>query len=382
MYGNTVRCQFTNLFKSPLYHVNILTRKTYDQIHVNVIVSQLSCQMKRFFCLLHSMSAADNIQGFLIHSLWIYGNSCYRILPDRHQLFTCNTVRSAGFHSKLCQSFIAKSFSHCIQELTDLMWKQCSRGTAANIDGVQFSSLHHKSSLSYLTAESFHIFICSLLPHFQRIGAEGTIQTDTWAKRDSNIKAVSIFIVNILQNLSFPVCNSDGKRCFLRTYQISLTHLPGCFRIFHSGFDHSHCQFGRTYSCQISPWKSSARQFYQQLIQSIFDIIFILFSQSMSILYSTACILFRKYVCGNYPFLLCFLFRQILCPFVFYDITVIIPFHTEAEVILCFSIFIKSMYLRFGIKRFDQFINIMFKISVLKQNAYFTQMDYTSFHNQ
>ena len=58
-----------------------------DQIHVNVIVSQLSCQMKRFFCLLHSMSAADNIQGFLIHSLWIYGNSCYRILPDRHQLF-------------------------------------------------------------------------------------------------------------------------------------------------------------------------------------------------------------------------------------------------------------------------------------------------------
>ena len=38
--------------------MNILTRKTYDQIHVNVIVSQLSCQMKRFFCLLHSMSAA------------------------------------------------------------------------------------------------------------------------------------------------------------------------------------------------------------------------------------------------------------------------------------------------------------------------------------
>ena len=35
------------------------------------------------------------------------------------------------------------------------------------------------------------------------------------------------------------------------------------------------------------------------------------------------------------------LFRQILCPFVFYDITVIIPFHTEAEVILCFTIFIK-----------------------------------------
>ena len=30
-----------------------------------------------------TMSAADNIQGFLIHSLWIYGNSCYRILPDR-----------------------------------------------------------------------------------------------------------------------------------------------------------------------------------------------------------------------------------------------------------------------------------------------------------
>ena len=148
---------------------------------------------------------------------------------------------------------------------------------------------------------------------------------------------------------------------FLRTHQISLTHLPGCFRIFHSGFDHSHCQFGRTYSCQISPWKSSARQFYQQLIQSIFDIIFILFSQSMSILYSTACILFRKYVCGNYPFLLCFLFRQILCPFVFlwYNCHYPVPHWSGGHTLL--HHFIKSMYLRFGIKRFDQFINIMFK---------------------
>ena len=266
------------------------------------------------------------------------------------------------------------------------MWKQCSRGTAANIDGIQFSSLHHKSSLSYLPAESFHIFICSLLPHFQRIGAEGTIQTDTWAKRDSNIKAVSIFIVNILQNLSFPVCNSDGKRCFLRTYQISLTHLPGCFRIFHSGFDHSHCQLGRTDSGQVSPRKRSSCQLYQKLIQCIFNGIFVLFSQSMGIFYSAFCVLIHFFICdhfcGNHAFFLCHLFRQVLCSFVFYDIIVILPFHTEAEVILCFIVFIKSMDLRFGIKRFDQFINIMFKFSVLKQNAYFIQMDYTSFHNQ
>ena len=72
----------------------------------------------------------------------------------------------------------------------------------------------------------------------------------------------------------------------------------------------------------------------------------------------------------------------VFVPFISDQVTVIIPFHTEAEVILCFLIFVKSMYLRFGIKCFDQFINIMFKFSVLKQNAYFIQMDYTSFHNQ
>ena len=35
-----------------------------------------------------------------------------------------------------------------------------------------------------------------------------------------------------------------------------------------------------------------------------------------------------------------------------------------------------------GIKRFDQLIHIMFKISVPKQNANLIQMDYTSFRNQ
>ena len=366
--------------------MNIFTRKSHDQIHIDIVKSQLSCQMECFFCLVYRVFSSDDLQSFLIHGLWVYRNPCYRIFTDCLQLLACDAVRSAGFYCKFCQSLKSKGFSHCVQQLTDLVRKQCGRCTAADIDGIQLSALHHKRSLSYFFAESFYILISPFLPYFQRIRAERTVQADTRAEGNSDIKAVSVLIVNVLQYFSFSVCDCNGKCCFLRTHQIFLPHLLCHFRILHSGFDHSHCQLGRTDSGQVSPRKRSSCQLYQKLIQCIFNGIFVLFSQSMGIFYSAFCVLIHFFICdhfcGNHAFFLCHLFRQVLCSFVFYDIIVILPFHTEAEVILCFIVFIKSMDLRFGIKRFDQFINIMFKFSVLKQNAYFIQMDYTSFRNQ
>ena len=214
--------------------MDIFTRKTYDQIHINVIKSQLSCQMEGFFCLIYGMLTSDDLQCFLIHGLWIYRNSCYRIFTDCFQFLACDAVRSSSLYSKFSKSLKSESLSYCIQQLTDLMRKQCSRCTAANINGIQLSALHHKSCFSYFFAESFHILICSLLPYFQWIRTERTVQTNTWTEWDSNIKTISILIINVLENLSFSVCNSNGKRCFLRTYQIFLTHLLRYFRILHS----------------------------------------------------------------------------------------------------------------------------------------------------
>ena len=54
----------------------------------------------------------------------------------------------------------------------------------------------------------------------------------------------------------------------------------------------------------------------------------------------------------------------------------------EKKVTGLFLFFIKRMYLTSRIKCPDQFIYIMLKFSVFKQNTNLKQMDYTSFRNQ
>ena len=63
-------------------------------------------------------------------------------------------------------------------------------------------------------------------------------------------------------------------------------------------------------------------------------------------------------------------------------ITFFITGNPEADIIIRIILLIKRSDLISGIKRFDQLIHIMFKISVPKQNANLIQMDYTSFRNQ
>ena len=61
------------------------------------------------------------------------------------------------------------------------------------------------------------------------------------------------------------------KSCFLRTYQILISHISGDLRIFHSGLQHSHSHFHRTDACKISPGKCLSCSFGKHLIQGVFD---------------------------------------------------------------------------------------------------------------
>ena len=101
MNRNAVRVQGRNFLHGMLHFRHLLPWKSYNQIHVDVVKSELSCQKKGFFRLFYCVPSANDLQGFLIHGLGIDGNPCHRMTPQHFQLFPGNAVRTPCFYSKL-----------------------------------------------------------------------------------------------------------------------------------------------------------------------------------------------------------------------------------------------------------------------------------------
>ena len=264
MYGYAVWCKCFHFIQCVFYHYLIFSRQTNNQIHIDVVKTTLSCKHKCLLCFLYCMTSSNNIQRFLIHRLWIYRNPCNRIIADHHQLFSGNTVRSSCFNRKFCKILAAKILHQCIQKDFQLLRFQRCRCTSSNINRIQFSAFcfHDCSNFFYLFAKCFQILVHTVLPLFQWIGTERTVKTYTRAERDSHIQTVTIFIINIFENLSFSVRYCDRKCCFLRTHHIALSHFLCRFRILHTKFNQSHCKFRRPDTCQVSPRKCFPRQLY------------------------------------------------------------------------------------------------------------------------
>lgn len=45
------------------------------RIHVDVVKAKFSCNMELFFYIFYCMTAADEIQGLLVHGLWVNRNT-------------------------------------------------------------------------------------------------------------------------------------------------------------------------------------------------------------------------------------------------------------------------------------------------------------------
>ena len=163
MYSKTVWIQCLYLFQCILYHGIILARKAYDQIHVNIVKSLLSCQFKCLLCIFYRMLPADQIQSGLIHSLWIYRNPGNRKSMDRCKFFFCNAIRPACFHSKFKKSIISKLTAQTIQQPLQLIRLQCSRCSSANINRIQLpAKAFHKAGHSFsFFAQRIQIFVSS-----------------------------------------------------------------------------------------------------------------------------------------------------------------------------------------------------------------------------
>ena len=153
------------------------------------------------------MSPADDLQCFLVHGLGIDGNPGDGVLFDDFQFFPGNAVRTARFHGKLLHLAEIKMPLDLCQQPVQLLRFQGRRGSAADVDRIQLPFLINLRPVGNLLAESIQIIVHLLFPDGKGAGAEGTVEADTGTERDPHIEAVAVVIIDISQNMPFPVGN-------------------------------------------------------------------------------------------------------------------------------------------------------------------------------
>ena len=114
-----------------------LTRKPDDQIHINIVKSKRPCKGKGLLRLLDGMLSSDQIKRFLVHRLRVDRDAADAMIPQHLQLFCRNAVRTSGFHRKLPEPAVVKSFLQLCQKAIQLFRLQRRRSASADVDCIQ-----------------------------------------------------------------------------------------------------------------------------------------------------------------------------------------------------------------------------------------------------
>ena len=100
MNGQAVRGQLHDLFDGALYIRLQFSRQSQDQIHIDIIKSDLSRQIICRKHLFHAGLSADDIQRLLLHGLGIHGDTADPVTIQYLQLLSGDAVGTTGFHSE------------------------------------------------------------------------------------------------------------------------------------------------------------------------------------------------------------------------------------------------------------------------------------------
>ena len=101
MDGKGIRRQSLYLLQGAPHIIHILLGKPHNQIHVDIVKSQLPGHVKTLLHHLHGVVAPNEVQGFLVHSLGINGNTGNAVVSKHLKLVRGNAVRPSGLHCKL-----------------------------------------------------------------------------------------------------------------------------------------------------------------------------------------------------------------------------------------------------------------------------------------
>ena len=190
--------------------LEIFLRKSHDQIHIDIIKAQTSRQLKTLNRLFYRMMTANDIKCLLFHRLRIDGNTTDSIVAQHLQLFLCDRIRASGFHSKLDAAAQIKTATDFTNQAIQLIWLQCRRCSSTDINGIQFLMIILYCHIVDFFLQRIQICIHLLFPGCQRIRSKRAVQTCTRAKWNSDIQAVSIFIIELRKKRTLTLCDCDG----------------------------------------------------------------------------------------------------------------------------------------------------------------------------
>ena len=104
MDGQAVRRQFHHSVDGAL-HVRLqFSRKSQDQIHIDIVEADLSCQPVCRKYLFHAGFSADDVQSLLLHGLGIHGDTADLMAIQYLQFLSGDAVSTAGLHGKFLHS--------------------------------------------------------------------------------------------------------------------------------------------------------------------------------------------------------------------------------------------------------------------------------------
>ena len=100
MHRHAVRSECLDLLHCLADIVDRLLRQTHDQVHIDIVKSQLPRQQEFFLHILHRMTASDEVKRRLLHRLRIDGNTGNAVIPEHLQLFARDAVRTSRLNGK------------------------------------------------------------------------------------------------------------------------------------------------------------------------------------------------------------------------------------------------------------------------------------------
>ena len=122
--------------------------------------------------------------------------------------------------------------------------------------------------------QSIQIRIHLHFPGCERIRRKGTIQAGTRAKRNADIQAVPILVIQLRKKCTLTLRDRDRQVHLLIGSKICFFHIGSNLFLCLSLVKKLHRNLRRTDSGQCSPWETSSGFFFEQTIQMLLECIF------------------------------------------------------------------------------------------------------------
>ena len=160
-----------------------------------------------------------------------------------------------------------------VEQPVELCRIQCSRCSASDVDGVQYSPLllHHPGALLHFLLQCRKIVPDPISVCINRKTRERAVQASRRAERNSDVEAVSLLRRESREDLSLALSNFYGKAGLFFAYAEIVAEIPDRLLRPAAFFDLPGGQLGRADSDEFTPGKLFPRDFRKGIVKQMFQ---------------------------------------------------------------------------------------------------------------